>query len=336
VLSSDVTRRAALTGGAAGLAATLLAACGGGSGAGPDTAGAAVYPTAGSPRFVFVNHVTTNPFMAWVRNGAQDACRLLGASYQWTGSATSNVPEMLSALDAAITGRADGIAIALTDPTAFNAPVAKALKAGIPVVAYNADAPGNGRLSYVGQDLFLSGQEMARRAIDLVGSGAIALFVATPGSSDLQPRVDGAQSVFAKADGISVDTIRTGPDLAGQLSTIDAYVAGHPDVKGLFSVDGGSTQGLAQVIQKHGLRAKGVVGGGYDINPQTRKLLAAGQIDFAIDQQPYLEGFLPILQLFLYRTSGHVTGMADVNTGLKFVDRETIAPYNDAANARYG
>jgi len=334
-----LTRRTALTGGAAGLAA-FLAACGGdGGGTTPSTAatGDTVYKGAGKPRFVFVNHVTTNPFFVWARRGAQDACDLLGCSYQWTGSETSNVKEMVSAFDTAITGGADGIAVALTDPRAFDAPIARALKAGIPVVSYNADAPASGRLSYIGQDLFLSGQLMARRALELVGSsGKVALFIATPGSSDLQPRLDGVKDVLDKAKGIDLDVITTGAALPGQLSTIDAYVAGHPDVKGLFSVDGGSTQALAQTIQKYGLRKKGVKGGGYDLNPLTRKLLAADQIDFAIDQQPYLEGFLPVLQLFLYRTSGHVAGIADVNTGLKFVDKTTIAPYNDASHSHFG
>jgi simple sugar transport system substrate-binding protein len=332
-----LTRRTALTGGAAGIAA-FLAACGGGGGT-PDSAadsGNTVYKGTGNPRFVFVNHVTTNPFFVWARRGAQDACDLLGCRYQWTGSETSNVKEMVSAFTTAVTGGADGIAVALTDPRAFDAPIAAALKAGIPVVAYNADAPDSGRLSYIGQDLFLSGQLMARRAIELVGSGKVALFVATPGSSDLQPRLDGVKDVLDKESAIDLDVVTTGAALAGQLSTIDAYVAGHPGVKGLFSVDGGSTQALAQTIQKYGLRKKGVKGGGYDLNPLTRKLLAQDQIDFAIDQQPYLQGFLPVLQLFLYRASGQVTGIADVNTGLKFVDKTTVGPYNDKSHSHFG
>jgi simple sugar transport system substrate-binding protein len=335
---SSITRRGALTGGAAGLAA-FVAACGGNGG--PDTTQAAtkplaIYAKAGRPRFVFVNHVTTNPFFAWARRGADDACAMVGATYQWTGSETSNVREMLAAFDAAVTSRADGIAVALTDQKAFNAPIAKALAAGIPVVSYNADAPDSGRLAYIGQDLFGSGQEMARRVIDLVGSGKVALFVATPGSSDLQPRVDGVRDILDRHPAIDLDVIASGAALPHQLSTIDAYVAGHPDVKGLFSVDGGSTQGVAQVMQRRGLRARGIKGGGYDLNPGTRRLLAAGEIDFAIDQQPYLQGFQPIMQLFQYRVSGHVTGLGDVNTGLKFVDREGVAPYNDASNSHFG
>ena len=91
---------------------------------------------------------------------------------------------------------------------------------------------------------------------------------------------------------------------------IDSYAVGHPNTKGLFAVDGGSTQGVAQTIQKHGLSAKGVKGGGYDLTPITQQLLAAGQIEFTIDQQPYLQGFFPILQLYMYQVSQKLTGIA--------------------------
>ena len=80
----------------------------------------------------------------------------------------------------------------------------------------------------------------------------------------------------------------------------------------MFAVDAGSTQGVAQTIQKQGLKPKGWVGGGYDLTPITEQLLAAGYIEFTIDQQPYLQGFLPILQLYMYNASQGLTGIADV------------------------
>src|SRR5205807_4894460 len=84
----------------------------------------------------------------------------------------------------------------------------------------------------------------------------------------------------------------------------------------------------AQAIQKHGLAAKGVKGGGYDLTPVTQQLLASNQIQFTIDQQPYLQGFLPVLELYLYQVSQGLTGPADVDTGLKFLDPKTVVPYN--------
>ena len=102
--------------------------------------------------------------------------------------------------------------------------------------------------------------------------------------------------------------ITTGAALPAELSVIDSYATGHPDTKGYFAVDAGSTQGLAQTIQKHNLRNKGVKGGGYDLTPTTQKLLADDQIDFTIDQQPYLQGFLPVLQLYMYKASQGAVG----------------------------
>jgi simple sugar transport system substrate-binding protein len=325
------TRRTALTGGAAGVAAMLLEACGGDN----NEAGAAgssvakIFGSQPSYKFVFVNHVTTNPFFVPTKYGAADACNLLGCSYQWTGSESSNVNEMVNALNSAVTAKADGIAVSLVDLKAFNTPVQNALNAGIPVVGYNADAPGNARLSYIGQDLFGSGQEMGKRIVDLVGSGSVALFIATPGSLNIQPRIDGAQqSIKASGAGITTDVIATGAAVPHELTTIDAYYTGHKDVAGMFAVDAGSTQGVAQTINKYNVSDK-VSGGGYDLLPPIQQLLAKGQIDFTIDQQPYLQGFFPVLELFLYKASKTLTGIADVDTGLKFLDSKTVVPYND-------
>jgi simple sugar transport system substrate-binding protein len=334
----QVTRRAALMGGAAGAAAFALNACGGNNdnASGASSGGAnAIFGKQPKMKFVFVNHVTTNPFFVPTKYGAEDACKLLGCSYQWTGSETSNVNEMVNAMNSAISAKADGIAVALVDQKAFNGPTDKALAAGIPVVGYNADAAGNGRLCYIGQDLFVSGQEMGKRIVSLVGSGDVALFIATPGSLNIQPRIDGAIDSIKKAGGgVTYHTIATGAALPHELSTIDAYIQGHKDTKGMFAVDAGSTQGIAQVMQKHGLPSKGVKAGGYDLLDPTIKLLADGQIDFTIDQQPYLQGFFPVLELFMYKASKTLTGIADVNTGLKFLDKKTVVPYTNT-KSRY-
>jgi simple sugar transport system substrate-binding protein len=335
-----ISRRAALTGGAAALVSTAIAACGGdgnkpaSSKAQSGTSASGIFKSEGSPKFVLVNHVTTNPFFVPTRYGAEDACKLLGCSYQFTGSKNSNVNEMVNAFNTAVTSGADGIGVCLIDKKAFNQPTDAALKAKIPVLAYNADEPSNGRLAYIGQDLFASGVAMGKRIQGLVPSGDVALFIATPGSSNIQPRIDGALSVLRKVSGIKTHVITTGAELPAELSVIQSYAQSHPDTKGYFAVDAGSTQGLAQTIQKQKLRDKDVKGGGYDLTPETQKLLAADQIDFTIDQQPYLQGFFPIMELYLAKASETLSGVADVNTGLKFLDKTTVDPYN-STKSRY-
>jgi simple sugar transport system substrate-binding protein len=328
-------QRTALTGVAAGSVGTLLSACGSSASSGSSGGSASVFGSHPAYKFVIVNHVTTNPFFVPTQYGAADACKLLGCSYQWTGSENSNVSQMVNALNTAVTSGAEGIAVALIDLHAFNAPVEAALKAGIPVVAYNADAPGNARLSYIGQDLVRAGEEMGERIIAAVPSGDVAIFIATPGSANLQPRVTGVEKAI-KASGkpINLHVVATGAAVPAELSTIDAYWVGHPSTKGMYAVDGGSTESLAKVMQKYGLPAKGIKAGGFDLTEQTQKLLQEGNIEFTIDQQPYLQGFLPILQLFQWHVSGSLTGPAETDTGLKFLNKTTVAPYVES-KSRY-
>jgi simple sugar transport system substrate-binding protein len=340
----QVTRRSALTGGAAAIAATVLEACGSSSSSSSSStasaatggsAAAGIFGSSQSYHFVLVNHVTTNIFFTPTQNGAADACKLLNCSYTWTGSATSNVSEMVNAFNSAVSGKADGIASSLINPTAFNGPVKSALSAGIPVVAYNADEPQSGRLAYIGQDLFVSGQQMGEHIVSLLPNGGeIALFIATPGAANIQPRIDGAKATLASHSNIKYSVVATGAAVPGELTVINSWATGHPSAKGMFAVDAGSTQGLAQTIQKQGLKAKGWVGGGYDLTPITEQLLAGGFIEFTIDQQPYLQGFLPILELYMYKVSQGLSGIADVDTGLKFLDKTSIVPYS-STKSRY-
>jgi simple sugar transport system substrate-binding protein len=279
-------------------------------------------------RIVFVNHVTTNPFFVPTQYGIQDACALLGCTYQWTGSPTSNASEMVNAMNAAIASKADAIAVSLVDTVAFKAPIDRAYAAGIPVFAYNADAPQAGRLAYIGQDLYAAGQQMGNRIVSLVESGLVALFIATPGQLNIQPRIDGAQDAIKKSGKpIQIDVIATGPTVDEELTRIRAWYIGHPDAKGMFAVDAGSTQGVSQVIRDMKLGAKGVHGGGFDLLPLTLTNLHEGNLDFTIDQQPYLQGFYTVMEAAAWLLSGGLTGPADINTGLKFVTKADVEPY---------
>jgi simple sugar transport system substrate-binding protein len=304
-------------------------------------AGAAVGWTRGGPaggpvirahprwRFVFVNHATTNPFFVPTRYGLEDAAALFRVDYAWTGSRRSDVREMTAAMRRAIDGGADGIAVSLIDATAFNSLTARALAHGIPVIAYNADGGrGNGRLAYVGQHLYQSGLEFGARIANLVGEGDVALFIATPGALNLQPRVDGAlDAIRDSGKPLRANVVGTGADFRAARGPIDAFYREHRRVRGLFAADGGSTQAVAELVRRRRLRRAGVRAGGYDLLPGTLRAIRDGELDFTIDQQPYLQGFLPVQQLFFARYSSGLVAPADTNTGLLFVTRRNVGPY---------
>jgi simple sugar transport system substrate-binding protein len=284
-------------------------------------------------KITFVNHVTTNPFFTPTQYGAQDACTLLGCDFQWVGSKDAIVAEMVNATRTAITSKADGIALAVVDEKAFREPVDAALDAGIPVVSYNADGsvknPGTNRLAYIGQGLYESGYALGRRALEQVDSGDVAAFIATPGQLNIQPRIDGAQAAIKDSGKpINFTSVATNADITKGLSIVDAYVQGHSNVAGLLAVDAGSTQSVGQVVKKYDLRQKSLkVAGGFDLVPETLAAVQAGDLDYTIDQQPYLQGFLPVLALYFSKISGGLLFPCQTNTGLLFVTKDNVAPY---------
>jgi len=280
-------------------------------------------------RFVFVNHALTNPFFVPARYGSEDAARLLGVSATWTGSRSSDVGEMVKAMKHAIDTRADGIAVSIIDESAFNATTDLALKHHVPVVAYNADGgKSNNRLAYIGQDNYQSGLEMGARIATLVPEGQVCIFIATPNQQNIQPRVDGAlDAIRDSGKPLHVQVVASGVDVVAEQKKVEQFYRSNRHVRGLFAVDAGSTQGVAEVMRAHGLHAKGVRAGGYDLLPATLRAIEDRHLDFTIDQQPYLQGFLPVLQLFLDRYSGGLVAPADTNTGLNFVTRENVGRY---------
>jgi simple sugar transport system substrate-binding protein len=336
-----VTRRRLLGGiglTSASLAASaLLAACSNNDDKSSDSASATAagdFPSTPKWKFVFINHVTTNPFFTPTQYGAQDACALLNCEFQWTGSKDSIVAEMVNATKTAISAKADGIALAVVDKDAFNAPVDQALSAGIPVVSYNADGakddPGTNRLAYIGQGLYDSGFQLGQRALASgLASGDVVGFIATPGALNIQPRIDGASDAIKQSGKpIKFTPVGTNADVTKGLSIIDAYAQGHPNLTGMLAVDAGSTQAVGQVVQKYKMRDKGLkVAGGFDLVPETLQAIKGGSLDYTIDQQPYLQGFLPVLYLYMYKLSGGLVFPSETNTGLLFVTKDSVDPY---------
>jgi simple sugar transport system substrate-binding protein len=280
-------------------------------------------------RFVFVNHALTNPFFVPAINGSHDAASLLGVDVQWTGSTSSNVGQMVKAMRHAIAEKADGIAVSLIDPTAFNGATRFALEHGTPVLSYNADGgKQNTRLAYIGQDNYQSGLELGARLVQLCPNGDVYLFIATPGQGNIQPRIDGAlDAIRDSGKRIRIHVVASGVHVGHERKKIEATYLANTGLTGLFAVDAGSTAGVAKVMRKYRLHKRGVHAGGYDLLPVTLQAIHDRDLDFTIDQQPYLQGFLPVLQMFLYRYSGHLVAPADTNTGLNFVTRENVNRY---------
>jgi simple sugar transport system substrate-binding protein len=329
----QLTRRTALTGGAAGIAAIALEACGSSSSTTSKaaTSGAGIFGTTAAHHFVMVNHVTTNPFFTATIYGIQDACALTGSSYQWTGSTDSIVSDMVSAFNTAIAQKANGIGCPLIDNTAFNTPVDTALAAGIPVIAYNADVSAgvkNNRMAYIGQNNLTAGAAVGEAILKAgVGSGdLVAGIIATPGTGNIQPRIDGASPVL-KAAGVNFVEVGTSATVgAPEYNKIASWYAGNKSVKWMMAVDSGDSDAVAEFIKNNHLGGK-VGASVWDVGLPVVQAINAGYVTATIDQQAYLQGFDTIMQLYLWNVSAGLMRPTDTDTGIGIVTKANVAPY---------
>jgi simple sugar transport system substrate-binding protein len=332
----QLTRRTALTGGAAAIAATVLEACGSSksttsSAATTSSGGSGPYGSSGGHKFVMVNHVTTNSFFTATIYGCQDACALTGSSFQWTGSNNSIISEMVSAFNTAIASKAAGIGCALIDNTAFNAPTAQALSSGIPVIAYNADVAAgtkNDRMAYVGQNNLTAGAAVGEAILKAgIKSGdKVAGIIATPGTGNIQPRIDGAKPILTGAGVNFVEVGTSATEGSPEYNKISSWYAGNKDVKWMMAVDSGDSNAVAQFIKAEGLSGK-VGASVWDVGLPVVQAIQAGYVTATIDQQAYLQGFDTIMQLFLWNVSGGLMRPTDTDTGIGIVTKANVAPY---------
>jgi simple sugar transport system substrate-binding protein len=281
----------------------------------PDPSGHnAAQPAKPSFKFVVISHATAVPFFVPVRKGVEEAGRLLGVNATFTGPADFNVARQIEFIKAAIAEGVDGIGTTLPNPDAFNDVVAEAMDKGIPVIALNADAPGSRRLAYIGQGNYEAGRAMGRQIITLLPAGGeVLLCTHTAGAFNLEERLRGVREALQPAGNFQTQVLPTTTDLVKASSLIGSYFQGHPQTKGFFGVDDITGSAIAQVIEREGLKGK-VFGGAFDLVPDVMNAIKGGTMQFTIDQQPYLQGFNTVLQLYLLKQ--YQLAPTDVNTGV--------------------
>jgi simple sugar transport system substrate-binding protein len=267
-----------------------------------------------SYKFVVVSHATAVPFFVPVRKGVEEAGRLLGVQVSFVGPPGFDVARQVEFIKAAIASGADGIGATLPNPAAFNDVVAEAMDKGIPVVALNADAPTSRRLAYIGQGNYEAGRSMGQEIGKLLpGGGHVLLCAHTAGAFNLEERLRGVRDALQQRSNFTHHVLATSTDLVKAGSLIGSYYQGHPETKGFFGVDDITGSAIAQVIDRENLKGK-VFGGGFDLVPDITSAIQQGRMQFTIDQQPFLQGFQTILQLYLLKK--YQLAPTDVNTGV--------------------
>jgi ABC-type sugar transport system substrate-binding protein len=317
------------------LAGTLLAAgCSSSSGGKKSEEGnaAASAGKATTPRMTvaMVTHASPgDTFWDLVRKGAQAAAAKDNVKLVY--SSDPNAGSQASLVQNAIDQKVDGIALTAAKPTAMKDVVAKATAAGIPVVGFNSgvgDWKKLGMLEYFGQDENIAGQAFGERLNQLGAKHALCV-IQEQGQVALEARCAGLKMGFSgKTDVLYVN----GTDMPSVKSTITAKLKQDSSIDQVVTLGAPIALTAVQSLSDAGSKAKLAT---FDLNKDLVKAVQNGTVEFAVDQQPYLQGYLAVDSLWLYKTNGNFSGgsTAPVLTGPAFIDKtnaDTVAKF--AAN----
>ena len=316
------TTRSRARGGAALAGAALLVALAGCSSTGgaQEDEGAAGGGGGGGPQAgITVAMVTHGPagdtFWDTIRRGAEDAAGHTGVELQY--SSDGDVTAQASLIQNAIDQEVDAIAVSVPNADALGASIGAAEEAGIPVVMFNAgfdDWSDLGALMYFGQDESIAGQAAGERLAE-EGATNVVCVIQAQGQSQLEARCDGvSQGLGAEVTRLYVE----GTDLTSTTSTMASSLQQDPTISHVVTL--GAPFALAAVQARDETGSSAAVAT-FDTNPDLLEAVQAGDVAFAIDQQPYAQGYQAVSSLALFSTTGTTLGGGlPVLTGPAFID----------------
>jgi simple sugar transport system substrate-binding protein len=291
---------------------------------------------ADSLNIAFTCHsATTNSFWQAVKLGFDDACNKVGAKGQFIFVQTEgSIEQQVANMEAAVAAKPDALITSLVDNNAFAGVLKDAREKGIVVIASNVDATAGPevalRQAFVGQNFIPAGTTLGKRLSELFpkeGPIQVLVGVSAPGQNWAEQRAQGIMNgleAFKKANPdrkVTIEKIDSGTDLAIVSDRVGAYLNAHPDTTAYFDT-GFWHAGVAKVLKDRNIAPGKVLLGGFDLVPQVLEMMKAGYIQIEIDQQPYAQGFLPVMEAYLNKTVGLVP--ADIDTGEAVVTPDQV------------
>lgn len=284
----------------------------------------------------FISHSSaSNTFWQSVKKGYDDACGKVGASCQLILTQTEgSVEQAVANLQAAIASRPDAIFVAIVDNNAYDNVIKEAVDSGILVLAVNVDdsegAKGNARKAFIGQGFTAAGYSLAKaQSENFPKEGPLNLLVGVnaPGQTWSEQRAGGVMKFLEEykaehADReITITRIDSATDLALTADRIGAYLNANPDTTAYFDT-GYWHAGVAKVLKDRGIEPGKVLLGGFDLVPEVLQQMEAGYVQVQVDQQPYMQGFMPVMQAYLWKTAGLTP--SDIDTGQGIVTPKDV------------
>jgi len=309
----------------AAASALLVAGCSSSSGGkkSEESGDSASAGKANTPRMTvaLVTHQSPgDTFWDIVRKGAEAAAAKDNIKLVY--SADPNAGAQANLVQNAIDQKVDGIAITLAKPDALKDVVSKAKTAGIPVVGLNSgvsDWKKLGLLQFFGQDETVAGEGLGNKLNSLGAKNAVCV-IQEQGNIGLTQRCDGVKKTFSgKLENLYVN----GTDMPSVKSTITAKLKQNSSIDHVITLGAPIALTATQSVSDAGSKAKVAT---FDLNKDLTGAISKGTVEFAVDQQPYLQGYLAVDSLWLYKTNGNYSGGGEqpILTGPAFVDKSNV------------
>jgi simple sugar transport system substrate-binding protein len=319
-------KRASIALAIAAATAFALSACSGG-GAQPtnnDNSGGGTGDNSGYT-FAMITHAPQgDSFWDKIQTGAEQAAKNSGSKLNYSGDPDSAKQAQL--IQAAVDSKVDGIAVSLASPDALKGSIQAARAAGIPVVAFNAGLDQYkdvGAQMYFGSDEALAGQAAGEK-IAADGGKKVLCVIQAAGVISLETRCAGVKKGVSATENIQVN----GQDDSAVTSTIQAKLAEDKSIDYVVTLGAPIALDAMKAKDAAGSSAKIVT---FDLNTDVAQAIKDGKVEFSVDQQPYVQGFLSVTMLYLNKKNGNdLGGGKPVLTGPSFVDSsniDTILPF---------
>ena len=266
-----------------------------------------------------ITHGEGDTFWAVAKAGAEKAGEDMGVEVKYSES--QNDPQRQAQLiDSAVTEKVDGIATSAPNPDAIRDPLQKAVDAGIPVITLNSgqsDSADLGAITHVGQDETVAGEAAGRRLAEGGDAGKLLCVVHEQGNIGLEQRCDGAREGFGgEVENLQVKGVA---DVATTLTEIQSKIESDDAVGSVLTLNPDIAVAARDAVRGAGSEATVAT---FDLSGDVVQAIKAGEIEFAVDQQQYLQGYLPVVFLTLFNENANtVGGGLPVLTGPGFVDK---------------
>ena len=309
---------AVLAGACSGGAESSDAASGGGDGGGGGGEGVAQRDF----RFVAVTHgQSSDPFWSVVSNGIDQAAEDMGVEIEYQAPGTFDMVEMSNLINAAVASEPDGLIVSIPDADALGPAIQAAVDAGIPVISINSGADvfqEFGVLTHIGQTELIAGEQAGERLAEAGGTNALCVNQEV-GNVALDQRCEGFTNGFGgEVEVVPVDL----NDPQSTQSTITNAISGNPDIDTILTLGPTGATPTLQALQGAN-RLEDINFATFDLSPEVLQAIADGQMDFAVDQQQYLQGYLPVVFLTKYMETLSLPGGGGVVlTGPGFVTQD--------------